>query len=289
MKKIYYGTRKLNNYKNDYKLSLSSFIIKSLLNNNYINNRLLKMFIKILWNANIDKNIIIDVFKMGGTDNNIINKFREIVKNPVNTYDEKYNLKRAEFKWSIIKSKINHSINSILDFGGNIGDTAYYIGHQLRLSKNNINVVDVNEWAGLKWDPRKDITFTHYDKLSTIKDKSIDLITVFHSLHHIKENEYNYILDNFNRILSDKGIIVLYEHNNNSNDIANLINLEHCLYDVVLSQKLTYDQFINPNYFYAKYLHMNQWEHIFSKYFKKYYYYEMHNIDNSFFMFFKRN
>ena len=76
------------------------------------------------------------------------------------------------------------------------------------LFMSRLNPYDINEWSGIKWEPRKDITFTHYDKLSSIKDKSIDLITVFHSLHHIKENEYNYILENFNRILSNDGVIV---------------------------------------------------------------------------------
>jgi ubiquinone/menaquinone biosynthesis C-methylase UbiE len=249
------------------------------------------MFIKVLRNANINQQTIINILKNNDSDKNIINKLKELVKYPINSYNEKYNLKRAEFKWSFVRPKINHvinGINSILDFGGNVGDTAYYFGKQLGLSKDKINVVDINEWAGIKWEPRKDITFIHYNKLSKIKDKSIDLITVFHSLHHIKESEYNYILENFNRILSDKGVVVLYEHNNNNYNIANLIDLEHCLYDVVLSQKLTYEQFIDTTYFYAKYYHMNQWENIFSKYFKKYYYYEMHNIDNSFFMFFRR-
>jgi ubiquinone/menaquinone biosynthesis C-methylase UbiE len=281
MEKIYRGTRKLNKFD---KLSLSSSII------NINSTKLIKMFIKVLRNANISTNNIINIIKTNDSDKNIINKLKELVKYPINSYNEKYNMKRAEFKWSFIRPQIKHinNINSILDFGGNVGDTAYYFGKQLGLSKDKINVVDINEWSGIKWEPRKDITFTHYNKLSSIKDKSIDLITVFHSLHHIKESNYNYILDNFNRILSDKGVIVLYEHNNTSNDITNLIDLEHCLYDVVLSQKLTYEQFIDTDYFYAKYLHINQWETIFSKYFKKYYYYEMHNIDNSFFMFFRK-
>jgi ubiquinone/menaquinone biosynthesis C-methylase UbiE len=283
MKKIYRGTRKLKSF---YKLSLSSNIINNSLNNI----KLIKLFIKILKNANINQHIIINILKEGGDDKTIINKLKDLVKKPILTYNENYNIKRAEFKWSFIKNHLNNinNINSILDFGGNVGDTAYVIGKQLGLSKDKINVVDINEWAGIKWEPRKDITFTHYNKLSNIKDKSIDLITIFHSLHHIEESEYNYILDNFNRILSDKGIIVLYEHNNYNNDIANLIDLEHCLYDVVLSKKLTYEQFLDKKYFYAKYLQMNQWENIFSKYFKKYYYYEMHNIDSSFFMFFGR-
>ena len=291
MKKIYCGTRKLKNYNN--KLSLSSFVINDLLKNNSMNIKLLKLFIKILKNGNINQESIINIFKESLkqklSDETIINKFRSMVKYPINTYNENYNMKRAAFKWSFIKKNINININSIMDFGGNVGDTAYYIGKQLGLSKDKINVVDINEWAGLKWEPRNDITFTHYNKLSNIKDKSIDLITIFHSLHHIKESEYDYIMNNLNRILSNKGIIVLYEHNNNNYNIAKLIDLEHCLYDVVLSQKLTYKQFIDTTYFYAKYLQINQWENVFSKYFKKYYYYEMHNLDNSFFMFLRKN
>ncbi len=271
MKKIYRGTRKLNN------------------NQTPINYRLLKLFVKILKNVNINHDTIIRILKEDSSMENIINKLRALVKKPIITYNEDYNMKRAEFKWSFIKKHINKKITSILDFGGNVGDTAYYFGKQLGLSKENIHVVDINEWVGLKWEPRKDITFTHYNNLSKIKDKSIDLITIFHSLHHIKESEYKSILENFNRILSPEGIIVLYEHNNNSQDIVNLIDLEHCLYDVVLSQKLTYRQFLDPKYFYAKYLSINRWEYIFSKYFKKYYYYEMNNLDNSFFMFFRKN
>jgi ubiquinone/menaquinone biosynthesis C-methylase UbiE len=283
MNKIYRGTRKLQ-------INSDRFIINNFMNNS----KLLKLFIKILKNGNINQESIINIFKQSlkqrWDDETIINKFRSMIKNPINTYNENYNMKRAEFKWSFIKKHINIiNINSIMDFGGNVGDTAYYIGKQLGLSKENINVVDINEWAGLKWEPRKDITFTHYNQLSKIKDKSIDLITIFHSLHHIKESDFEYIMNNLNRILSDKGIIVLYEHNNNNYNISKLIDLEHCLYDVVLSQKLTYKQFLDPKYFYAKYLSINQWERIFYKYFKKYYYYEMHNLDNSFFMFFRKN
>ena len=295
MKKIYYGTRKLKNYNtnNNSLLTLNSFIINDLFKNVSTSSRLKKLFIKILWSANINQHVIINTLessiKEGLNDQEIINKFKELVKKnkgPVNTYNEKYNIKRAESKWAIIKPHIKISINSILDFGGNVGDTAITIGKLLGLSKEKINVVDINEWAGLKWEPRDDITFTHYNNLSNIKDKSIDLITIFHSLHHIKENEYNSILDNFNRILSDKGIIILYEHNNNINNINKIIDIEHCLYDVVMTQQLTYDKFIND--FYAKYLQINEWESLFSKYFKKYYSYEMHNIDNSFYMFLRK-
>jgi hypothetical protein len=65
-----------------------------------------------------------------------------------------------------------------------------------------------------------------------------------------------------------------------------IIDIEHCLYDVVMTQKMNYDEFVND--FYAKYLQINEWENLFSKYFKKYYTYEMHNIDNSFFIFLRK-
>ncbi len=243
MEKTFHGTRKLNS-NNILSLTSNSFLINKLFNNMATSNKLIKLFIKILSNAKINQHTIIKILKDSKTDKEIINHFRELVVKPIDTYNEKYNVSRAHSKWSIIKPHIKISINSILDFGGNVGDTAYTIGNILGLSKNNINVVDINEWAGIKWEPRSDITFTNYNELSKIKDKSIDLITAFHSLHHIKENEYNNIIENFNRILSDKGVIVLYEHNN-MNYINSIIDIEHCIYDVVMTQKLTYDEFVN--------------------------------------------
>ena len=269
---------------NDSKLSETSFIINKLINNHKYSNNTKILFIRIL-NSVINKDIIINILKENNNDENILNNLRKLIK-PYDVYNEKYNIKKAYNRWNNIKKHINIKVNSILDYGGNIGDTAYAIGKILNISKENINVVDINEWAGFKWEPRNDITFTHFDNMKNIKDKSVDLITIFHTLHHIKQKRYKYILENLHRILSDNGVIVLYEHNNENSYIESIINLEHCIYDVVVSQSSTYKEFYNN--FYAKYYNINKWKKIFSRYFKRYYQIELHNTNNSFYMFFTK-
>ncbi len=269
----------------DNKLNENSFIINKLINNNRYSNNTKILFIKILSNM-IDKDTIFKILTENNNDETILNNLRKLIK-PYDVYNEKHNIKKANQRWYNIKNFIKIKVNSILDYGGNIGDTVYAFGKILNLSKENINVVDINEWAGFKWEPRKDITFTHFDNIKNIKDKSIDLITIFHTLHHIKKKRYNYILENLHRILSDNGVIVLYEHNNENPNIKNIVDLEHCIYDVVVSQNSTYKEF-NDN-FYGEYYNINEWNDIFSKYFKKYYKIELHNVNNSFYMFFTKN
>jgi hypothetical protein len=79
-------TREMNNTtvsKFD-KLSLSSSII-----NGSFNVSLIKMFIKVLRNANINQHTIINILKNNDSDKNIINKLKELVKYPINSYNEK--------------------------------------------------------------------------------------------------------------------------------------------------------------------------------------------------------
>ena len=286
--KIIYGTRQL---KINYKLSNDSHVMVNLSKDSYWRIKLLKLIIKILWYAKIKQSTIEVLmnkhFNNNSTDKEIFKDLRELVKIPVNTYDTKYNINKAYNKWKLINTNINININSVLDYGGNVGDTAYAIGREiLKLPKDKVFVVDVNEWAGIKWTPRNDISFVNFNNMDTIKSNSIDLITVFHSLHHIKESEYNKILNMFNRVLTKNGIIVLYEHNNNNIRLQELIDIQHCLYDNVMTQKLTYNEFIET--FYAQYLNINKWEQTFSKYFKLFNKIEMKNIDNSVYLFFKK-
>ena len=243
-----------------------------------------KLFIRILGNA-IEINTIIKILKQNNNDETILNELRNLIE-PYDVYNEQYNIKKANNRWYIIKKYINIKVNSILDYGGNIGDTAYAIGKNLNLSKENINVVDINEWTGFKWTPRSDITFTHFNDMKNIKDKSIDLITIFHTLHHIKKKKYKYILENLNRILSDNGVVVLYEHDNKNSNVENIIDLEHCIYDVVISQTSTYKEYVNN--FYGKYYDIKKWEKIFAPYFTKYNLFVLNNINSSFYMFFTK-
>ena len=211
---------------------------------------------------------------------------RNKIKIHINAYNEDYNVKRAQRKWDFLKNNISTKIKKILDFGGNVGDTARTYGDILGLDKKSVYVVDIDEWSGEKWKPRADITFVHYNNMDKIPSNSIDLITIFHVLHHINPNDYPNIIDTFNRILSKDGVIILYEHNSYHEPFSLLIDLEHMLYDVVTSKKMTYEEFVLD--FYAEYLKLEQWQNIFSKHFTVCKSIIPHSIDRSFYLFLKR-
>jgi hypothetical protein len=234
--------------------------------------------------------------KIISTDYKIFNDLLKIKYTPENMYTEKSDIKRAFNKWYNIKHQVlnhfikkNSKISSVLDYGGNIGTTVSILGRKiLKLPKNKTMVVDVDEWSGNKWIPRNDITFFSVSNMKNIPSKSIDLITCFHTLHHIPKNEYIYILRNFHRILSDKGCIVIYEHNCESKEWAGIIDLEHAFYDVIVSKKISYDNFVKKEH-YAKYLSINNWKKLFAKYgFKDFFIKELKNKDNSFYIYFTK-
>lgn len=228
------------------------------------------------------------------SDKIIFRELAKIVTKTDNLYSSDNNVKRALSKWQFIRPNIPKKlkIGSILDFGGNVGDAAYALGGKLGLTKygkKNIYSVDVNDWSGEKWEPRSDITFIHTNNIHEEKymsDGEIDMIMTFHVLHHIEPSDVKKIITTFDRILSQKGFIVLYEHDCNSSLMKDLIDLEHVIFDVVISQKLSYDQFIKS--YYAKYESKEKWDKLFSRYFKKYKTIELKNKDNSFYHFYTR-
>lgn len=230
----------------------------------------------------IEKNI-----KSKNSDKKIMNVLRKLVENPEKAYEEEENIGRAIRKWKHIKPQLHGIIvHGILDYGGGVGDAAYAIGRKiLKLPKSKTFVIDVDEFGGFKYTPRDDITFIHFDDMDKMKSK-VELITISHVMHHIDSKLYPKILEMFDRVLSKNGIIMLYEHDCSHNNMATIINIEHCLYDVVNSQKMTYEKFIKD--FYAKYLSIKKWEAVFNKYFEPVHKIELHNADNSFYLFFKR-
>lgn len=266
------------------KISLNSSIILSLYNSNYQDK-----LMKILSFLKITNEQIINIITNEGknSDSNIFTKLAKLNKNPTNYYTEEWDLRRSYSKWHVIKTQLPKTINSMLDMGGNVGNTASVFRKIMKISKNNTFVVDIKEWAGIKWEPRDDITFVEYKNISSVPDNSVDLITCFHTLHHILDDEYKKILTHFFRILSKTGCIVLYEHNSLNYQWSNIIDIEHALFDVVLSKKMSYPKFIKQHY--AKYLSIGKWRSLFKKYgFVDYYIKELKNKDNSFYMFFKK-
>jgi hypothetical protein len=233
------------------------------------------------------KNIIESNLNTKNSDKKIIEGLRNLVKIPETAYNADANIGRAMRKYHYIKNQL-HGIRvyGMLDYGGGVGDAAFAIGRKiLKLPAEKTFVIDIDEFAGIKYEPRPDITFIHYNDMDKMQSK-VELITISHVMHHIDNVLYPKIINMFDRVLSTNGIIVLYEHECSHNNMAPIINLEHCLYDVVNSKKMTYKEFVNT--FYAKYLSTEKWEAVFSKYFKPTKIIKLNNADNSFYMFFIR-
>lgn len=272
-------------------LSENSSRISTLYNNPTWKSTIIKLTCKILRNVNIrfnDIKPILEEKKDVNTDANITSELSNLVKSPEQLYSDSHDFRRATNRWDNVKNHTTTKVKSMLDFGGNVGNTVFHIGRQiLKLSKNNTYSADIPEWSGEKWIPRDDITFIDANKLENISDNSIDMISAFHVLHHIKLKEYPKILKHFYRILSPGGFIVIYEHDCNAANMAILIDIEHALYDVIVSKKNTWGEFVKDHY--AKYLSIKKWQTTFENAgFKKYHVMELKNIDNSFYMFFSK-
>lgn len=267
-------------------LSKNSKIIKTIFNSKW-KPQLMKLFGKVLSQTNISQNEIEIIINNHNTDKEIIDVLVKHNKTPIDLYSEKYDRNRAIKKWKLIKSNLKGRVTSLLDMGGNVGNIAHMLGRVImKLPKENTIVVDINDWEGQQWTPRSDITFVHYDDIKTIPDKSIDLITVFHTLHHINKKDYTDIINQYKRIITPNGIIVLYEHDCSAPEWNGIIDIEHILYDVVVSKKKKYIDYVN-NY-YSNYMSKSKWEKLFKLgEFKKYKEINLRNIDNSFYMFFK--
>ena len=281
------------------RLSKDSACILKLYNNGKWKSQLLWILCRDLRGAKIDISVItatINHFNTGkkkGSDMKIINKLRELVKKPENQYNEEYDTKRALRKVHNIKKNINRINDGVLDYGGNVGHFGSAIGKYYNIPINKRFVIDVRDWSGQKWEPRKDITFIEYKNQSAEDFKkqigtTVDLISAFHVLHHIKKNQYGKIIDIFNNVLSADGKIVLYEHDSSSTskNMAFLLDLEHCLFDVVVAHSLTFTKFVKG--FYAEYMSIQEWNDVFSKYFIPYKTKKLNNANKSFYTYYRR-
>ena len=263
-------------------LSTKSSHIKKLYKNSKWKPILIQLIKKIIRCIDSDIEKIIEI---NLNDKKIVEQL-SIITASSEAYSTQGNINKAFRKWNTIKPNITTSINGILDFGGGVGDAAFAIGREiLKLPIDRTYVIDVDEFGGIQYEPRPDITFIHYDKKENL-NKPVDLIMISHVMHHIDNKLYPEIIEFFNKILSSNGIIMLYEHECNHDNIVPIINLEHCLYDVAVTKKMKYDKFVDT--FYAKYLSIKKWESVFGKYFTPFNTIKLNNVDNSFYMFFKK-
>lgn len=252
--------------------------------------KLIELFTSLLRYTDIDASVIPKVFDDHKTDKEIIEALAEMNTTPQEPYSEEVNIRRGFSRWKTLRPVVQRRklrINGLLDYGGNVGDIAHAVGSKaLGLKKEQIYVIDIDDFAGIEWKARDDITFVHFNDIEKMPANSVDVIMANHTLHHIDAKHYPKIIEMFNKALTKNGIIMLYEHDCSHRNMPELIDLEHCIYDTIVSKKMTYDKFAKT--FYAKYLSIAKWEKVFAKHFKPFDLVEKRNIDNSFFMFLER-
>jgi len=150
----------------------------------------------------------------------------------------KVSLPKSENAVKKISKNLRHTsryfkgAKTILDYGGSNGHMAAELGKALRIKKNNNYVVDIPEWAGKKIVPHPDITFAPLNKRNEadIKTASIDVVTAWHVLHHIKD--INLAIKFIKRVLKPGGLFIIKEHDIRSKDAFRFVDLEHMMFAV---------------------------------------------------------
>ena len=222
------------------------------LNNSKFKSELIQMFESMLGKSHI--NILDEKL----TDYEYYMKLMSKFNKPFNFYSSEINYKRAYSRWNIFNKYIKNKINSYIDFGGGNGDMAYIIGRQvLKLDKSNVFVIDKESFVSTKWKPRDDITF--YENINNV-EKTVDLITSFHVLHHI-ENVETYVEKIINK-LNKNGYLILYEHNVTDRLLFNLVDIQHQIYSIVFGN-ISYENYFKESY--SNYRSTQQWINLFRK------------------------
>lgn len=150
----------------------------------------------------------------------------------------KIELPKSENAYKKISKNLRYTISyfkgakTILDYGGSNGYMGAALGKTLRIDKKNNYVVDIPEWSGKKIVPRQDITFVPLNKANeaNIKTNSIDVITAWHVLHHIKDIKL--AIKFIKRVLKPGGVFIIKEHDIRTEDEFKFVNLEHMMFAV---------------------------------------------------------
>jgi 2-polyprenyl-3-methyl-5-hydroxy-6-metoxy-1,4-benzoquinol methylase len=84
----------------------------------------------------------------------------------------------------------------------------------------------------VKNDNRYNLNYIYYDGIKIPKlTKKMDLITINHVLHHIRDVEN--IIKQLGNLCADGGYILIKEHESEDNIRAKIIDIEHSIYEIV--------------------------------------------------------
>ena len=137
-------------------------------------------------------------------------------------------------------------VTNYLDYGCGDGSITQEIGKFYDLDKNNIFCVDVRQ-------PKKHSNY-QFDLLQNNKipheNNKFDLITSFVVLHHVKNVEL--IIKELYRVTKQNGIIIIREHDCNTNNLRVFLDIVHGLWSLVKSDPQEDPNFIQEYEAYYK-------------------------------------
>lgn len=171
-----------------------------------------------------------------------LTKISEIILNSVNAL----NLKRDENRQDFIVDKmmdylknnypdILNSEISVVDIGGGNGNVISTINTKVNGNKNNFVCVETkNEWVESYPCDNDNILYKYWNNdVIDIPNESCNLVLCMVSLHHMKGETINNVINEIKRILKNGGILMIKEHDAETITTYNLIEWEHHLYHIL--------------------------------------------------------
>jgi ubiquinone/menaquinone biosynthesis C-methylase UbiE len=227
-------------------------------NNNKMNNSLFKrietIINKIIKINAIKKNIQQILLK---DRSNSANKFVQISK-LIHSHMQK-NTKNIEPNRTYISDKLtkyisqNYSIKDhkdikIADIGGGNGQILKEIGTSLKISKENLYCVEqITPWTEPYAFSNSDhIQYVFWDNnnIPTITPKSLDIVFIMVTLHHMTDETINATFKNLNRLCKSGALLFIKEHDCKTPDDKFVIDWEHHLYHLIETPQQTESQII---------------------------------------------
>lgn len=190
---------------------------------------------------------------------NILQQKLKEVSNKINNYSQQSN-KRGVKRAQSLKKLTHNSIKETfkyLDVGCNDGSLTNSISEYFKFDKNNVYGTDIKEWNGIENDCHvKNMFYINEENpLLPYPDNHFDLITCFQTLHHNKNVDV--MVHELKRVLKKGGILILREHDLNSNISKEFIDFEHLIYMCIEMEKVEVDNYI------GNYKSKNDWRRLF--------------------------
>lgn len=148
----------------------------------------------------------------------------------------------------ILKYITSDKLNVYLDIGsGDAVDFDFIVSKLNPVKSISIDIKDS------RLNKSSEFELLKVNEALSLPDESVDIITIFHALHHSKDALFR--LRDIHRILKIGGLFVLKDHDVSNLDVANIVSFEHFVYSIgegtaTINDAKNYND-IEPMYYYS--------------------------------------